>query len=178
MCPECPEGQEPYLCIINHEEVYQCHGDLAAAQASCGLIPGNGVVGNGPAPCDNQTPDPGASWEPGSYVYYDAELERHQIDRRLVTAVLSDPRLLLLDRTRLEWRGGYFEFQYVSEGDFADLLGFESGDALRRINGYPLSSLGELAKAYDALSEDTALSVAIERDDATIVLAYLIVDEA
>ena len=48
---------------------------------------------------------------------------------------------------------------------------------LSEINGYPLSSMEEVVKAYDALREESSLAVAIVRGDATLVLAYRIVDD-
>jgi len=178
VCPDCPEGQDVYLCIVQGVEVTRCYEDIAAAQASCGAIPGDGVVGNAPIPCDNQEPAPGASWSPGDFVSYDAETDTQEIDRELVLAVLEDPNLLLLDRTRVEWQGDRFELQRVAEGDLAAELGVQDGDVLSEINGYPLSSMEEVVKAYDALREESSLAVAVMRGDATLVLTYRIVDDA
>lgn len=176
-CPDCEPGQEVYLCIIDGKERQECFDDLAHAQASCGLVPGNGVVGNAPMPCDNQTPDPPPSWKPGSYVVYDEDSHTHQIARELFLSVIADPSLLLNDRARLEWRGDRFEFVTIAEGDLASALGFMDGDALVEVNGHPLSTFGEIASAYDDLREQSSFTVTIVRDEATVVLSFLVVDD-
>ena len=179
VCPDCPAGQEVYLCIISGIEKPQCFDNLAQAQASCGVVPGDGVAGNVPMPCDNQTPpDPDVSWTPGSFVAYDEASRTHEIDRDFLLNVLDEPHLLLLDRARLEWRGDRFEFEGIDRGNLADLLGFVDGDALSEINGYPLSTMEEIANAYEALREQSEFSVSIVRDEATLVLTYRIIDDS
>ena len=48
---------------------------------------------------------------------------------------------------------------------------------MSEINGYPLSTVGDIATAYEALREESLFSVAIVRGEATIVLAYRIIDD-
>ncbi|MEM9455886.1 MAG: hypothetical protein AAGF11_17030 [Myxococcota bacterium] len=165
-----------YLCIIDGKEKQRRFDDFAQAQASCGLILGDGVVGNGPIPCDNHTPDPSVPWTPGSFVSYDEHSRTYEIDRQFLLDVLTDPNQLLLDRSRLEWRGDHFEFENVAQGDLAALLGFVDGDALSELNGYPLSTMGEITEAYEVLRDERSFTVVIVRDQATTKLAYRIVD--
>ncbi|MEM9458027.1 MAG: hypothetical protein AAGF11_27875 [Myxococcota bacterium] len=165
------------MCIINGIEKSDCFDSLAQAQASCGSSPGNGVVGNAPMPCDNHTPDPGVSWKPGSFVAYDETTHAYEIDRQFMLDILDDPNMLLLDRARLGWRTDHFAFENIADGDIADLLGFIDGDALSEINGYPLSTLGEIAKAYESLQEESSLTVTFVRGQATLMHTYHIVDD-
>lgn len=178
VCPDCEPGQEAYLCIIGGEEHLICFDDLAAAQASCSAMPGNGVVGNAPAPCENQDAGPSIDWDPGAFVAYDEASRTYDVDQQFLAEVLDDPRMLLHDRARLEWRGDHFEFEDIAKGDLVDLLGFINGDALVEINGYPLSTMREVGEAFDALRKQSSFTVAVIRDEGTIMLEYRVVDDA
>jgi len=136
------------------------------------LIPGDGVVGSGPVPCDNHSGDPGPSPEIGGQIAFDSVGQVYEIDQDFFLELLNDPSPLLHDRARLEWRSDHFEFETIAPGDLVEALGFVNGDELIEINGYPLSTMEEIAGAYEALQQSTTFAVVVARGDATIVLRY------
>lgn len=171
-CPACDSNEEVYACIINNEEVLQCHEDLEAAQASCGAILGNGVQGNGPVTCDSQNADTDSGWTPGSYVFYNSSTQEFEIDEEFFNNLLANPNQLLYDNARLEWQGAYFEFDDIITSDLAYILGFRNGDRLVSVNGQSVSSISAAWSAFGAVYGATSFTVYVLRSGTTVVLEY------
>lgn len=169
-CPECEEGQDVFACLIDGNEELFCFESLEVAQQSCGGLPGNGVVGNGPTTCDNQTAGVAEKWSPTEYVTY--ESETHVIERGFFGSVLEHPDLLLLDDARVRWTGKHLEFETVEPGDLAHALGFADGDVLVSVNDYELATVNDLFAAFDALYGSQEFVVEVLRGDETLVLRY------
>lgn len=172
ICPECPPTEDVYACIINGEETLLCFTSLAAAQQSCGSKPGNGVLGNGPTPCDNQSADTNADWKPSSFVDYNPDTDTHQIDEEFFKDLRMSPDQLLHDGARVQWRDDHFEFETIEVDDLADALGFQDGDRLLSINGHPLTTRADAFAAFDAVYDARAFVVEVEREQELVVLRF------
>lgn len=91
-----------------------------------------------------------------------------------VDRAVHAPDQLLQDRARLAWHGDHFEIESIVTGDLADVLGFEDGDVLAAVNGYPICTMTEAAKAFDALYGSQELTVALFRSTEPMILHYQI----
>lgn len=171
-CPDCAPDEDVYACIIDGKEQAMCFDSLAAAQQSCGSEPGNGVVGNGPTTCDNQSAGTSADWKPAGLVTYDFDTRVHEIDEDLFEHVRANPDQLLHDGARLEWRGECFEFESIEAGDLADALGFQNGDRPLSVNGYPLTTMADVFAAFDAVYDERTFVIEVVREEDIVVLRY------
>lgn len=162
------------MCIIDGDEELLCFESFAQAQQSCSQMLGDGVVGGGPVTCDNQSADTSPDWSPQKYVTYRSNTQRYEINSDFFDSVLKSPDQLLQDSARLAWHGDHFEFESIITGDLADVLGFEDGDVLAAVNGYPISTMAEAVKAFDALYGSQELTVALFRSTEPIILHYQI----
>ncbi|MEM9454556.1 MAG: PDZ domain-containing protein [Myxococcota bacterium] len=171
-CPDCAPDEDVYACIIDGGQKLLCFDSFAAAQQSCGSKPGNGVLGNGPTTCDNQSADTSADWKPSSFVVFDPDTRTHLIDEGFFEGLRANPDQLLHDQARLEWREGHFEFETIEAGDLAYSLGFQNGDRLLAVNGHPLTTLADAFGAFDAVYDERTFVVEVEREDDLVMLRY------
>ena len=174
VCPVCASSEDIFLCDVNHQEVYRCYVNFAAAELGCEESLGDHVVGNGPATCDNQTADTDSGWSPGSYVSYNSGTGKYEVDGDFFDKLLTYPDQLLYDGARIEWHGGHFEFKDIGSGDLASELGFQNGDELASVNDYDVSTIAEAFTAYDAVYGSSSFSVEVVRSGTPVTLEYVI----
>lgn len=137
-------------------------------------MPGNGVVGNGPITCDNQSADTDDDWNPGDFVTLNTSTHTYEIDETFWQMILANPNQLLYDSARVDWVG-YPRFRGVATDDFAYKIGFRTGDKVLSVNSYPLTSSDELGAAFGALYNATSFTVSVYRPGTgTITLQHAI----
>ena len=70
--------------------------------------------------------------------------------------------------------GGGVRMESAPSGSLAQKLGLQAGDVIRRINGQPVASSGDLARFYQQFATTSTISAEVQRGSQTIELSYSI----
>ena len=70
--------------------------------------------------------------------------------------------------------GGGVRMEAAPVGSLAQKLGLQSGDVIRKINGQPVASSGDLARFYQQFATTSTISAEIQRGTQTVQLTYSI----
>lgn len=158
---------------------YECKSGREEADRWCQAKAGKKAVfmdceGYGDEVGESETGAAAPSWDPSSYISVDSN-GHYLVDEAFVALLKADPGLIFLDSARVDMNSaGYLELESVAQGDLADVLGLQSGDALVSVNGYSLASLDDLADAYSALENATTFALTISRNGQPMTLTYVV----
>jgi general secretion pathway protein C len=70
--------------------------------------------------------------------------------------------------------GGGVRMESAPSGSLAQKLGLQPGDVIRKINGQPVASSGDLARFYQQFATTSAISAEVQRGTQTLQLSYSI----
>ena len=70
--------------------------------------------------------------------------------------------------------GGGVQLSAAPAGSLASKLGLQSGDVIRRVNGQPIASQGDLARLYQTFATTNTIQAEIERGGQVVRLSYQI----
>ena len=70
--------------------------------------------------------------------------------------------------------GGGVRMEAAPAGSLAQKLGLQPGDMIRKVNGQPVASAGDLARLYQQFASLSAVQAEIQRGSATVQLSYAI----
>ena len=70
--------------------------------------------------------------------------------------------------------GGGVRMEQAPAGSLANKLGLQAGDVIRKVNGQPVASSGDLARLYQTFSTTNNISAEIQRGSQTLQLSYAI----
>ncbi|HXZ48424.1 MAG TPA: type II secretion system protein N [Usitatibacter sp.] len=96
-------------------------------------------------------------------------LSRHELDE-----ALRDPGQLQYLGQIVMPPGGGVRMESAPVGSLAAKLGLRSGDVIRKINGQPVASTGDLARLYQQFGSLSTVQAEIQRGSATVHLSYQI----
>lgn len=169
---ECPQGGGAVRCYTGWTSQVVCAPDqtLAAIQCSeyggtwapltiCGFEPGESDDGPGAEP-----------FEPSRDVTFDRDASEYVIDRIAFEELKLDPAPVFGDATEL--RPHELGHELAAAGELSDALGWQVGDVLLDLDGYPLHNLAEFSVAYTALAENSSFELTLRRGRGDIVLRY------
>lgn len=99
---------------------------------------------------------------------------RWSVDRADVERAMTDMNALSRDARILPvfGQGGGFRFTHVRPGSLYTQLGIQSGDVVRRVNGYTLDDPGKLLEVFHALRDAPLIEVEVERSGQTTRHSY------
>lgn len=70
--------------------------------------------------------------------------------------------------------GGGVRLESAPPGSLAQKLGLQPGDVIKRVNGQPVASTGDLARLYTQFNTLSAIQAEVQRGTATVQLSYAI----
>lgn len=70
--------------------------------------------------------------------------------------------------------GGGVRMEAAPAGSLAQKLGLQPGDVIRKINGQPVASSGDLARLYQQFATTSVINAEIQRGGSTVQLSYAI----
>ena len=70
--------------------------------------------------------------------------------------------------------GGGVRMEAAPAGSLASKLGLQAGDVIRKVNGQPVASSGDLARLYQTFATTNTISAEIQRGSQTLQLSYAI----
>jgi general secretion pathway protein C len=70
--------------------------------------------------------------------------------------------------------GGGVRMEAAPSGSLAQKLGLQPGDVIRKINGQPVASSGDLARFYQQFATTSTINAEIQRGSQTVQLSYSI----
>ena len=99
----------------------------------------------------------------------DFAFARHDLDQ-----ALRDPNQLNYLGQIGTAPGGGVQLSAAPAGSLASKLGLQSGDVIRRVNGQPIASQGDLARLYQTFATTNTIQAEIERAGQVVRLSYQI----
>jgi general secretion pathway protein C len=99
----------------------------------------------------------------------DFSFARHDLDE-----ALRDPNQLNYLGQIGVAPGGGVQLNAAPAGSLASKLGLQSGDVIRRVNGQPIASQGDLARLYQQFATTNTIQAEIERGGKVVRLSYRI----
>jgi general secretion pathway protein C len=94
--------------------------------------------------------------------------------RKDLENALKDPgQLAFLGRIGMP-QGGGVRLEEAPSGSLASRLGLQPGDIIRKVNGQPVASAGDLARLHQAFATTSLIQAEIQRGSATLQLSYSI----
>jgi general secretion pathway protein C len=70
--------------------------------------------------------------------------------------------------------GGGVRMEAAPAGSLANKLGLQAGDVIKKVNGQPVASSGDLARLYQQFATTNTISAEIQRGSQTLQLSYAI----
>ena len=70
--------------------------------------------------------------------------------------------------------GGGVRLEQAPSGSLAQKLGLQPGDVIKRINGQPVASTGDLARLYSQFNTVSVIQAEVQRGASTVQLSYAI----
>ena len=70
--------------------------------------------------------------------------------------------------------GGGVRLEQAPNGSLAQKLGLQPGDVIKRINGQPVASTGDLARLYSQFNTVSLIQAEVQRGPSTVQLSYAI----
>jgi len=70
--------------------------------------------------------------------------------------------------------GGGVRMDAAPDGSLAQKLGLKPGDVIKRVNGQPVLSTGDLARLYQQFATTSLIQAEVQRGPATVQLSYAI----
>ena len=175
---ECPIGLTVYICKgAPGGESADCYGSQSLASFQC-LKNGGATVVSANCESDSWPGTGGESggllWEPELYVSYDPSSDKYRVDSTFASNLQSDGFTPLNNDSARISAGplGYPILTNVTQGDLADLLGFQSGDVILTVNNVNLSSPQGWVDTYLKLQNETEFVVEVQRGTSQVVLRY------
>lgn len=165
LCGECEElGWEAYRCWNSQGQLVDefCYPSNTLAELECFK---KGGFSFEQIDCSSND-EAGYEWPSGWPASEVTEIAHgvYVISRELEIALRDDWSVVLNDAARFTANErGYFEIADVSSGDLWHLLGYQSGDVFLRVNGYELSGLDGISRAYEGTATDTRLVIETQR---------------
>ena len=99
---------------------------------------------------------------------------RYSLSRRELDQALRDPgQLQYLGQIGMP-PGGGVRMDAAPPGSLAAKLGLQPGDLIRKVNGQPVSSPGDLARLYQQFATLSQVQAEVRRGNATLELSYQI----
>ncbi len=96
------------------------------------------------------------------------------LSRRELDQALRDPsQLQYLGQIGMP-AGGGVRMETAPPGSLAAKLGLERGDVIRKVNGQPVASTGDLARLYQQFATLSRIQAEIQRGSSTLQLSYQI----
>ena len=99
----------------------------------------------------------------------DFAFARHDLDQ-----ALRDPNQLNYLGQIGTAPGGGVQLSAAPAGSLASKLGLQSGDVIRRVNGQPIASQGDLARLYQTFATTNTIQAEVERGGQVVRLSYQI----
>jgi general secretion pathway protein C len=94
--------------------------------------------------------------------------------RKDLDDALKDPgQMSFLGRIGMP-QGGGVRLDEAPPGSLASRLGLQPGDIIRKVNGQPVASAGDLARLYQQFATTSLIQAEVQRGTATVQLSYTI----
>ena len=99
---------------------------------------------------------------------------RYSLSRKELDDALRDPNQLNYLGVIGMPPGGGVRMEAAPSGSLAQKLGLQPGDVIRKINGQPVASSGDLARFYQQFATTSTINAEIQRGSQTVQLSYSI----
>lgn len=97
----------------------------------------------------------------------------YSVSRGEMTAAFQDGRSGNTGKLKPNPGGGML-VEEASNGSIAEKIGLRQGDVLRQVNGQAVSSLADLSRIYQQLSQVSQIRLDVTRDGKTLQLSYTV----
>jgi general secretion pathway protein C len=98
----------------------------------------------------------------------------YSLSRKELDEALRDPgQLNFLGQIGTPPKGGV-RMELAPPGSLAQKLGLQPGDVIKKLNGQPVASAGDLARLYTQFNSLSAIQAEIQRGQSTLQLSYSI----
>jgi general secretion pathway protein C len=98
----------------------------------------------------------------------------YSISRKELDEALRDPNQLSYLGVIGMPPGGGVRMDAAPNGSLAQKLGFQAGDIIKKLNGQPVASTGDLARLYQQFNTTSLIQAEVQRGSSTVQLSYAI----
>jgi general secretion pathway protein C len=98
----------------------------------------------------------------------------YSISRKELDEALRDPNQLSYLGVIGVPPGGGVRMDAAPNGSLAQKLGLHSGDVIKKVNGQPVASTGDLARLYQQFATTSLIQAEVQRGSSTVQLSYAI----
>ena len=98
----------------------------------------------------------------------------YSLSRKELDDALRDPNQLTYLGVIGMPPGGGVRMEATPSGSLAQKLGLQAGDVIKKINGQPVASSGDLARFYQQFATTSVINAEVQRGSQTLQLSFAI----